>query len=57
MKRVQAEENLKFTIASANNHYAGFRPATAKVFRQMMGVLEALWEAKRQPTLSDFSSD
>jgi uncharacterized protein YecE (DUF72 family) len=56
LKRVQEKEkNLKFTAAAANNHYAGFGPATASVFRQMMGVPEAVWEAKKQPTLSDFS--
>ncbi|MGH9922441.1 MAG: hypothetical protein ACRD38_06795 [Nitrososphaerales archaeon] len=36
-KRVKEEEKVKFAIVAANNHYAGFGPATANVFRQMMG--------------------
>ncbi len=58
LKKVQQDEerqHVKFTIASANNHYAGFGPATANAFRSMMGVPEAVWEAKKQPTLSDFT--
>ncbi len=55
LKRVKEEEKVKFAIVAANNHYAGFGPATANVFRQMMGVPEAAWEAKKQPTLLDFS--
>gem|GEM_PF-3923194 len=31
-------------------------PVMANVFRQMDGVREAVWEEKKQPTLSDFSS-
>ncbi len=56
-KRVQQdhEKNLKFMVASANNHYAGFGPATANIFRSMIGVPEAEWEEKKQPTLSDFA--
>ncbi|MGH9877759.1 MAG: DUF72 domain-containing protein, partial [Nitrososphaerales archaeon] len=36
LKRVK-EEKMKIAIVAANNHYAGFGPATANVFRQMMG--------------------
>jgi hypothetical protein len=36
---------MKFAIVAANNHYAGFGPATANVFSQMMGVPEAVQEA------------
>ncbi|MGH9922455.1 MAG: DUF72 domain-containing protein [Nitrososphaerales archaeon] len=57
LKRVQGEEkNQKFSIVAANNHYADFGPATANVFRQLMAVPEAVWEAKKQPTLSEFPS-
>ncbi len=58
LRRLQQDEerkHVKFTIASANNHYAGFGPATATTFRSMRGVPEAVWEAKKQPTLADFS--
>ncbi|MFQ5941761.1 MAG: DUF72 domain-containing protein [Nitrososphaerales archaeon] len=56
VKKVQQDEekNLKLAIASANNHYAGFGPMTANIFRSMMGLPEAEWEEKKQPTLSDF---
>jgi hypothetical protein len=28
---------------SANNHYAGFGPGTANIFRKMVGLREAEW--------------
>jgi hypothetical protein len=31
-------KNITFAIVSANNHYAGFGPATANTFRKMMGL-------------------
>ena len=56
LKKVKRDEamNLRLAIASANNHYAGFGPATANMFRTMMGIPEVNWEGKRQPTLFDF---
>ena len=51
---------------TANNHYAGFGPGTANIFRNMLGLPEAKWEDKggeqqathdldvKQSTLSDF---
>ena len=30
----------------ANNHYAGFGPGTANVFRNMLGMPEAKWEER-----------
>ena len=30
------EKNVKTAIISANNHYAGFGPMTAKLFAEMM---------------------
>jgi hypothetical protein len=38
------EDNL--AIVSANNHYAGFGPGTANIFRKMIGLSEARWEDK-----------
>ncbi len=57
VKKAQEDEerNLKFLVASANNHYAGFGPATANTFRSMIGIPEAVWEAKKQATLADFT--
>jgi hypothetical protein len=54
---------------AANNHYAGFGPGTANIFRNMLGLSEAKWKEKeegqeqeqpeiphdlKQRTLSDF---
>ena len=67
IKDVQ-DERIKHAIVTANNHYAGFGPGTAKVFRNMLGLPEAKWENGgkeqeqedlddldvKQSTLSDF---
>jgi hypothetical protein len=33
---------------AANNHYAGFGPATANSFRKMVGLKELVWEEMKQ---------
>ena len=62
------DEHIKLGIMTANNHYAGFGPGTANVFRNMLGLPEGKWEEKgeerkqeslddldvKQSTLSDF---
>jgi uncharacterized protein YecE (DUF72 family) len=65
IKAVQ-DERIKLAIVTANNHYAGFGPGTANVFRNMLGLPEAKWEDRgkeqeathdldlKQSTLSDF---
>ena len=67
IKAVQ-DEHAKFAIVTANNHYAGFGPGTANIFRNMLGLPEAKWEDRggereqesthdldlKQSTLSDF---
>ena len=69
IKTVQ-DERIKLAIIAANNHYAGFGPGTANVFRNMLGLPEAKWEDTggeqeqeaspqddldvKQSTLSDF---
>ena len=61
---------IKLAIVMANNHYAGFGPGTANMFRNMLGLPEAKWEDRggeqeqeaspqddldvKQSTLSDF---
>lgn len=35
----------------ANYHYAGFGPATANMFRKMVGVEPVVWEEMKQATL------
>jgi hypothetical protein len=42
------ENKVKFGIVAANNHYAGFGPATANSFRNMMGLNEAVLEEMKQ---------
>jgi uncharacterized protein YecE (DUF72 family) len=69
IKDVQ-DERINLAIVAANNHYAGFGPGTANVFRNMLGMPEAKWEDRggeqereaiphdnldvKQSTLSDF---
>jgi uncharacterized protein YecE (DUF72 family) len=67
IKAVQ-DERINLAIVTANNHYAGFGPGTANVFRNMLGLSEARWEDTgkdqeashqhdldvKQSTLSDF---
>jgi hypothetical protein len=38
----QQRQKLNLTIVAANNHYAGFGPGTANIFRKMVGVPEAI---------------
>jgi uncharacterized protein YecE (DUF72 family) len=45
------KDDIKFAIVAANNHYAGFGPATANSFRKMVGLKEAVWEEMKQSRL------
>jgi uncharacterized protein YecE (DUF72 family) len=54
VKKAQKDKNLKRGFVAANNHYAGFGPGTANIFRKMLGLQEAVFEEKKQTTLSDF---
>jgi uncharacterized protein YecE (DUF72 family) len=63
-------KNINLAIVSANNHYAGFGPGTANIFRKMVDLPEARWNKEqeeeqkshllgdvdhsKQSTLSDF---
>jgi uncharacterized protein YecE (DUF72 family) len=43
------EKSINLAIVSANNHYAGFGPETANIFRKMIGIPPIYWqEAKRK---------
>ena len=35
-------------MIAANNHYAGFGPGTANLFRKMVGLSELSWENRNQ---------
>jgi hypothetical protein len=67
IKNILEDERFKLSIVAADNHYAGFGPGTANIFRNMLGLAETKWEDKveeeqrqvdhaqeRQHTLSDF---
>ncbi len=42
--RVRKEDTkLNLAIVTANNHYAGFGPATANMFRKIIGLPEVYW--------------
>ena len=48
---IKLRNKTKFAIVAANNHYAGFGPATANSFRNMVGLKEADWEEMKQKRL------
>jgi uncharacterized protein YecE (DUF72 family) len=47
VKRVEKErgkeEEISLAIVASNNHYAGFGPGTANMFRKMVGLSELSW--------------
>jgi hypothetical protein len=40
--------SINLTIVSANNHYAGFGPGTANIFRKMVGLPEVKWSNEKE---------
>lgn len=50
--RSNSGEEISLAIVAANNHYAGFGPGTANMFRKMVGLSEVSWtdEMSRQQT-------
>ena len=47
----RVKDNATLAIVAANNHYAGFGPATANSFRKMVGLKEVVWEEMKQNRL------
>ena len=47
----KVNDKVQFAIVAANNHYAGFGPATANNFRKMLGLNEVVWEEMKQQRL------
>jgi uncharacterized protein YecE (DUF72 family) len=45
------KDKAKFAVMAANNHYAGFGPASANSFRRMLGLKEVVWEELKQKRL------
>jgi uncharacterized protein YecE (DUF72 family) len=48
VKNLQEDGGVKLSIIAANNHYAGFGPGTANIFRNMLGLSDAKWEDKEE---------
>jgi hypothetical protein len=46
IKMIQ-DEGIRLAIIAANNHYAGFGPGTANIFRNMLGLPEVKWKEKQ----------
>ena len=42
----RGRKSINLAIVSANNHYAGFGPGTANIFRKMVGLPEAAWSSE-----------
>jgi uncharacterized protein YecE (DUF72 family) len=49
--KLSREKELKRGIVAANNHYAGFGPATANMFRKLIGLKPVIWDEMKQSTL------
>jgi hypothetical protein len=41
-------KEVSLAMIAANNHYAGFGPGTANMFRTMVGLSEISWEDQQQ---------
>jgi hypothetical protein len=41
-------KDVSLAMIAANNHYAGFGPETANLFRKMVGLSELSWENQQQ---------
>jgi uncharacterized protein YecE (DUF72 family) len=49
LKEVQKHEReVKVTMVAANNHYAGFGPATSNAFREMLGLTPVNWGVEKE---------
>jgi len=46
-----AKDKISFGIIAANNHYAGFGPATANEFRKMLKMEPVVWDEMKQAKL------
>lgn len=50
-QKVDKSNLFKNGFVAANNHYAGFGPATANGFRKMIGMAEVVWDEMKQAKL------
>jgi len=54
VNKLATNKKLEISVVAANNHYAGFGPATANEFKRLVGLPQVQYEEKKQTTLSDF---
>ena len=47
-ERGRKRKDVSLAMIAANNHYAGFGPGTANLFRKMVGLSELSWENRNQ---------
>jgi hypothetical protein len=47
----RVKDKAKYAVVVANNHYAGFGPATANSFRKILGLKDAICEEMKQKRL------
>jgi hypothetical protein len=58
LKVVQQEgRQAKLAIAFANNHYAGFGPATVNLFRKMMDLPSVNWQKVQTDNTTNIEPD
>ena len=46
--RRDKNKEVSLAMIAANNHYAGFGPGTANLFKKMVGLSELSWEDQQQ---------
>lgn len=51
INKLSKDKTLKSGFLPANNHYAGFGPATANMFRKLLGFPPVTWDEMKQTTL------
>jgi hypothetical protein len=47
-QKAAREKSINLAIVTANNHYAGFGPETANIFRKMIGLPLLNWEETKR---------
>ena len=51
-RRIKKLKEMRLSIIIASNHFAGFGPGTANIFRKMVGLPEGSWEEMKQTKLA-----
>jgi uncharacterized protein YecE (DUF72 family) len=51
INKLSKDKKIKNGFVPTSNHYAGFGPSTANMFRKLVGLKPAIWEEMKQATL------